>query len=95
MASFSRMRSLEPHRGTILSAAEQEGFESMDRDEIEAAVSLLLDDMEGEWGDRHEIFLRIQQTLEQMRAMGMPLPGDLVRMEEELAAEFAEDVKNA
>ena len=60
----------------------------MDRNEIEAAVSLLLDDMEGEWGDRHEIFLRIQQTLEQMRAMGMPLPEDLVRMEEELAAEF-------
>ena len=67
----------------------------MDRDEIEAAVSLLLDDMEGEWGDRHEIFLRVAQTLDQMRAMGMPLPEDLVRMEEELAAEFAEDVKNA
>lgn len=64
---------------------------AMDRDEIEAAVSLLLDDMEGEWGDRHEIFLRIQQTLEQMRAMGMPLPEDLVRMEEELAAEFVAD----
>ncbi len=60
----------------------------MDRDEIEATVSLLLDDMEGEWGDRHEIFLRVQQVLEQMRAMGMPLPEDLVRMEEELAAEF-------
>ena len=72
----------------ILVAAEQEGTEAMDRNEIEAAVSLLLDDMEGEWGDRHEIFLRIQQTLEQMRAMGMPLPEDLVRMEEELAAEF-------
>ena len=64
---------------------------AMDRDEIEAAVSLLLDEMEGEWGDRHEIFLRIQQTLEQMRAMGMPLPEDLVRMEEELAAEFVAD----
>lgn len=64
---------------------------AMDRDEIEAALSLLLDDMEGEWGDRHEIFLRIQQTLEQMRAMGMPLPEDLVRMEEELAAEFVAD----
>ncbi len=48
---------------------------AMDRDEIEAAVSLLLDDMEGEWGDRHEIYLRIRQTLDQMRAMGMPLPG--------------------
>ena len=67
---------------------------AMDRDEIEAAVSLLLDDMEGEWGDRHEIFLRIQQTLDQMRAMGMPLPDDLVRLEEELAAEFVAD-KNA
>ncbi len=66
----------------------------MDRDEIEAAVSLLLDDMEGEWGDRHEIFLRIQQTLEQMRAMGMPLPADLVRMEEELAAEFVADQRD-
>ncbi len=66
----------------------------MDRDEIEATVSLLLDDMEGEWGDRHEIFLRVQQVLDQMRAMGMPLPEDLVRMEEELAAEFAAEVKN-
>ena len=65
----------------------------MDRDEIEAAVSLLLDDMEGEWGDRHEIFLRVQQLLDQMRAMGMPLPEDLVRMEEELSAEFVADKK--
>ena len=65
----------------------------MDRNEIEATVSLLLNDMDGEWGDRHEIFLRIAQTLEQMRAMGMPLPEDLVRMEDELAAEFAEDVE--
>ena len=68
---------------------------AMDRDEIEAAVSLLLDDMEGEWGDRHEIYLRIRQTLDQMRAMGMPLPDDLVRLEDELAAEFADDVKGA
>ena len=66
----------------------------MDRDEIEAAVSLLLGEMEGEWGDRHEIFLRVRQLLDQMRAMGMPLPEDLVRMEEDLAAEFAEDVNN-
>ena len=66
---------------------------AMDRQEIEAALSLLLDQMEGDWGDRHEVFLRIAQTLDQMRAMGMPLPEDLVRMEEELAAEFASDVK--
>jgi len=68
---------------------------AMDRQEIEAALSLLFDDIEGDWGDRHEIFLRIQQTLDQMRAMGMPLPDDLVRMEEELAAEFVADKKGA
>ena len=68
---------------------------AMDRQEIEAALSLLLDQMEGEWGDRHEIFLRIRQTLDQMRAMGMPLPDDLVRMEDKLAAEFVADQKGA
>lgn len=68
---------------------------AMDRQELEAALSLLLDQMEGEWGDRHEVFLRIGQTLDQMRAMGMPLPDDLVRMEEELAAEFASDAKDS
>ena len=66
----------------------------MDREEIEATLSLLLDDMEGEWGDRHEIFLRIRQTLDSMRAMGMPLPDDLVRLEDELAAEFVSEKKS-
>ena len=66
----------------------------MDREEIEATLSLLLDDMEGEWGDRHEIYLRISQTLDSMRAMGMPLPDDLVRLEDELAAEFVSDNKS-
>lgn len=66
----------------------------MDREEIEATLSLLLDDMEGEWGDRHEIYLRISQTLDSMRAMGMPLPDDLVRLEDELAAEFISEQKS-
>ncbi|HJS31263.1 MAG TPA: hypothetical protein VJ924_04660 [Alphaproteobacteria bacterium] len=60
----------------------------MDRQEIEAALSLLLDQMEGEQGDSHEIYLRLAQVLSQMRALGMPLPEDLVRLEEELSAEF-------
>ncbi len=60
----------------------------MNRQEIEAALSLLLDQMEGEQGDSHEIYLRLAQILSQMRARGMPLPKDLVRLEEELAAAF-------
>jgi hypothetical protein len=59
-----------------------------DRQEIEAALSLLLDEMEGEQGPSHEIYLRLVQILDAMRATGMPLPDDLVAMEHDMAAEF-------
>lgn len=62
-----------------------------DEQEIEAAVSLLIDQMEGEQGDRHEIWLRLQTLLNQIRATGMPVPDDLKRMEAGLEAEFGEE----
>ena len=65
----------------------------MDEHELEAALSLLIDDMEGDQGDLHEIYMRLRTIFEGMRAMGMPLPDDLVRLEEELAAEFVKDKK--
>ena len=65
----------------------------MDIQELENAVALLIEDMEGDFGDSHEIYMRLQQTLAGMRAMGMPLPDDLVWMEQNLAAEFQEDAK--
>ena len=66
----------------------------MDLEEFEAAMSLLVDEMEGEQGDRHEIFMRIQQMLSTMRAEGLPVPEDLVRLEEELGAEFQAELKD-
>jgi hypothetical protein len=63
----------------------------MDTEEWQAALSLLLQDAEGELGDRHEIHERVRQTLDGMRAVGMPLPDDLVRLEQALEAEFAEE----
>ena len=60
----------------------------LDRQEIEAALSLLLDQMEGEQGPNHEIYLRLVQILDAMRATGMPLPDDLVAMEREMAQDF-------
>jgi hypothetical protein len=65
----------------------------LDKQEIEAAVLELLEEMEGDLGDAHEIYMKLRQTLDGMRAMGMPLPDDLVRMEKELSAEFAADTK--
>lgn len=59
--------------------------------ELAAAASLLIDEMEGDLGDRHEIWLRLQTILQQIRATGMPVPDDLVRMERELEEEFGRD----
>ncbi|MDH5410283.1 MAG: hypothetical protein OEZ03_10925 [Alphaproteobacteria bacterium] len=59
--------------------------------ELIAAASLLIDQMEGEQGDRHEIWLRLQTTLQQIRATGMPVPDDLLRMERLLEEEFSGD----
>ncbi len=66
----------------------------MDKQEIEAAVLELLAEMEEGPEDAHEIYLKLRQTLDGMRAMGMPLPDDLVRMEKEMTAEFKADLKS-
>ena len=60
----------------------------MERDEIDAELSLLLNEMEGDYGDRHEIYMRLIGVLDSMRAFGLPVPEDLVEMEQNLAAEL-------
>lgn len=64
----------------------------MDLEEMEAALSLLIDQMEGEQGDRHEIFMRVHQMLSTMRAEGLPIPEDLAELERTLAAEFEVEI---
>lgn len=61
----------------------------MDEQELEAALSLLMQRIEGEPDDLQEIYLQLTQVLNSMRAYGMPLPEDLVRLEKELEEEFA------
>ena len=50
--------------------------------------------MEGDQGERHEIFMRLQQMLATMRAEGLPVPEDLDKMEKTLAAEFEAEAAN-
>lgn len=61
---------------------------TMTGQELEAAVSLLLDEMEGDQGDHHEIFLRLTQILNTMRATGMSLPADLLKLERQMMADI-------
>lgn len=61
----------------------------------EAEIGLLLTRMQNEPENRHELYQQVMQQLNQLKAYGMPLPEDLVRLEKGLEAEFAEDNKNA
>lgn len=63
----------------------------MDEQELEASLALLMEEMEGDQGDSHEIWLRLKQILDGMRATGMPIPEDLAALERDLGAEFESD----
>jgi hypothetical protein len=59
--------------------------------DLELGIQMLLDQAEGDFGDRHEIYLRLRQMIAGLRAQGMPVPGDLLRLEGSLEQEFAGD----
>lgn len=63
---------------------------------LKAELALLLNQMENQPEDRHELYLQIREKLNEMRnAFGMPLPDDLVRLERELEAEFRAEERAA
>ena len=64
---------------------------AMDTKDLQAEISILLDEMEGDQGDSHEVYLRIRQLLKNFEATGMPAPEDLVRLERELEEQFTAD----
>ena len=60
-------------------------------DDLNAEISYLMEQLEGEPGDLHEIFFRLHQILETFRAEGMPVPSNLAKMEQALDAQFRKD----
>lgn len=67
----------------------EKGDQLMAFDDLKAELALLINQMENQPEDRHELYEQVREKLNEMRAFGMPLPEDLVRLEEELEAEFA------
>ena len=57
-------------------------------DDIIAEIARLIRDMENRPENRHELYLALRVKLGEIRAMGMPVPDDLVQFEKELEAEF-------
>ena len=65
----------------------------MDLTELEAELNLLLSEMDNQPEDRHEFYLRLREKLSEIRAFGMPVPDDLLKLEQELEREFAAEMK--
>ena len=61
----------------------------MDFEDVKAEIGILLNDMQNQAEDRHELYLQLMEKLNEMKAFGMPLPADLVALEKSLEAEFA------
>jgi len=59
-------------------------------DNLEAELALLINQMDTPPEDPHELYLRIFEKLNEFKALGLPLPNDLVRVEKELEAYFKE-----
>jgi len=55
---------------------------------LRAQISLLVTQMENQPQDKHELYLQLRERLNEMRSLGMGLPDDLIRLEQELEGEF-------
>lgn len=64
-------------------------------EDLKAELALLINQMENQPEDRHELYLQIRERLNEMRAFGMPVPDDLVKFEEELEAQFKAEGQGA
>src|SRR5262245_28943117 len=76
-------------------ALRQRGDDPMAFEDLKAEIALLFSQMENQPEDRHELYLQIREKLNEMRAFGLPLPEDLVRLEKELEAEFKAEQRPA
>ncbi|OHV86274.1 hypothetical protein [Mesorhizobium sp. ORS 3428] len=55
---------------------------------FKARISLLLEEMVNQPKDGHEVQEQLREKLREMRAMGLPLPADLVALEKRLDDDF-------
>lgn len=61
---------------------------------LKMEISMLLTEMQNEPQDAHELYLQLKEKMSELKAFGMPLPDDLVRMEQALEAEFRHERKH-
>lgn len=58
-------------------------------EQLQAQIAVLLQGLEDNPEDAHELHGLLRQHLEQFKAMGLPLPADLAQLEKRLEKHFA------
>ncbi len=66
----------------------------MTMDDLDSEISYLMEQLEGEPGDTHEIFFHLKQILDTLRAEGLPVPSTLAKLEAALDARFKKDAED-
>lgn len=57
---------------------------------LKTEIGILLTEMQNEPADANELALQIHAKLQELKAFGLPLPADLVELDEALQAEALE-----
>lgn len=57
-------------------------------EDVQAEIGSLVDQMQNKPEDAHELYQQLTEKLNELRAFGMPIPDDLLRLEQALEAEF-------
>jgi hypothetical protein len=65
----------------------------MSFEDLQAQIAYLVNQMENQPQDLHELHEQIHEKLNELKAYGMPLPKDLVDLDNKLEAYFAQNVK--
>lgn len=55
---------------------------------LKVQIAMLMEQMVNQPKDKHELAEQVHEMLGEMKATGMPLPEDLVKLEAQLEAEY-------
>lgn len=85
VAQKTEARRTDPSNATRLRDLKEK---KMALESFKAQISLLLEQMINQPEDQHEVQEQLREKLGEMRAMGLPLPADLVALEKRLDDDF-------
>jgi len=61
-------------------------------EQLKAGIALILEEIEKRPEDRHVLQEELREKIAELRALGLPVPDDILRLEAELEEDEADDI---